>query len=159
MQVQSLASLSGLRIPRCCGSGCGCSVGRQLQIHSTLAWELPYATGAALKRKTIKDLRGSFVYLESPFFCKSFGLGTCPTNSRSSAATYSDLCLSHFSHVPLATSLPIQWSRKPGKSKEIQEPRWFFFSQGSKFCVPVVLCMKTVVFYILSSFLVIYCRG
>ena len=48
MQVQSLASLSGL------GSGVarGCGVGWQLQLRfEPLAWELPYATGAAINRK------------------------------------------------------------------------------------------------------------
>ena len=46
-QVRSLALLSGLRIPRCCG----CGVGRRLQLLiQPQAWELPYAATAALKR-------------------------------------------------------------------------------------------------------------
>ena len=36
------------QILRCCG----CSIGQQLQLQfNPLAWELPYATGMALKRK------------------------------------------------------------------------------------------------------------
>ena len=47
-QVWSLASLSGLRILRCCG----CGVSQQLQLRfDPLAWKFPYAAGVALKRK------------------------------------------------------------------------------------------------------------
>ena len=46
LRVQSLASLSGLRIWYCCG----CGVGQKLQLlFNPLAWETPYATGTALK--------------------------------------------------------------------------------------------------------------
>ena len=42
------------RIPCCCGYGCGCGygVGLELQLHmvSSLAQELPYAEGGAIKR-------------------------------------------------------------------------------------------------------------
>ena len=62
-QVQSLSSLSGLRIQCChqlwCGSqmqlGSGIAVAVALasscSSHLTPAWELPYAVGAALKRQ------------------------------------------------------------------------------------------------------------
>ena len=62
MQVQSLASLSGLRIQHCCG----CGVGRRRSSDVALLWlwgrlvatapigpldwEPPYATGAALEK-------------------------------------------------------------------------------------------------------------
>ena len=38
-----------------CGCGCGCGVGWQLQLQfDPLAWEPPYAMGAALKRQRAK---------------------------------------------------------------------------------------------------------
>ena len=64
MQVQSLASLSGLRIQHCpvsCGVGCRCSLDlvavclwhrlAATALIRTLAWEIPYASGVALKSK------------------------------------------------------------------------------------------------------------
>ena len=55
-RVRSLAS-SGLRIPCCCG----CGVSQQLQLQfDPLAWELPYAIGAALKRKKKKNLENYY---------------------------------------------------------------------------------------------------
>ena len=66
MQVRSLAVLSGLRIQRC-----HCSIGRRFGLDpallclwcrlaaaaliQSLAWELPYAVGAAVKRKKAKN--------------------------------------------------------------------------------------------------------
>ena len=62
-RVQSMALLSGLRIQRCSELWCGCrhsldpSLQRPWRRLATiapiraLAWELPYATGAALKSK------------------------------------------------------------------------------------------------------------
>ena len=68
--VQSLVSLSGLRIWPCqrCGIGRRCGSGPALlwlwhrpaataQI-GPLAWELPYAAGGALKRKRKKERKG-----------------------------------------------------------------------------------------------------
>ena len=65
MQVQSLASLSGLRIQHChelCGVGrrCGSDLAclwlwrRLVAVIRSLAWEAPYATGAALKKTKTK---------------------------------------------------------------------------------------------------------
>ena len=52
-QVWSLASLCELRIRRCCG----CGIGQQVQLRfGPLAWEPPYATGMALKRKKKSEL-------------------------------------------------------------------------------------------------------
>jgi len=61
MWVQSLAWLNGLRIQPCCSTVCRCSGNPGLlwlwsraaaaAPIQTLAWELLYATGAALKRK------------------------------------------------------------------------------------------------------------
>ena len=48
MQVQSLASPSGLRIWHCCELWCRLAAAALIW---PLAWELPYATGVALKRK------------------------------------------------------------------------------------------------------------
>ena len=62
MQVQSLASLSGLRIWHhhelwwrsqmqlvwCC---CGCGIGLSCRSDSTPTWELLYVAGAAIKKK------------------------------------------------------------------------------------------------------------
>ena len=48
MQVRSLASLGGLRI-WCCS---GCDIDRRCG--NPLGWELPYATGVAIKRKKKK---------------------------------------------------------------------------------------------------------
>ena len=45
------ASLSGLRIRRCCELWCRPAAAALIQ---PLAWELPYATGMALKRKKKK---------------------------------------------------------------------------------------------------------
>ena len=47
MQVRSLALFSGLRILCCCSCGSSVAIG-------PLAWELPYAAGAALKIKEMK---------------------------------------------------------------------------------------------------------
>ena len=67
MQVQSLASLSGLRIRCCCGCGVGCRHGSGPVLLwlwcrpvatapiGPLAWESPYAAGVALKKKRQKD--------------------------------------------------------------------------------------------------------
>ena len=46
MQIQSLASFSGLRIRHCHELQCR----SQTQLWCGIAWELPYAAGAALKR-------------------------------------------------------------------------------------------------------------
>ena len=67
MQVQSLASLTGLRIWRChklqytsqmrLGSGVTMAVAYRLAaaaLIQLLGWEFPYAAGVALKRKKIK---------------------------------------------------------------------------------------------------------
>ena len=75
MRVQSLALLSGLRI-HCCRevyitdvawiwSGSGCGAGQQLQTASTepLAWELPYTTLEAIKRKKKKENKFTFVHI------------------------------------------------------------------------------------------------
>ena len=54
LQVRSLALLSGLRIRCCCcgWDGIPHCCGQQLQLQfDPLAWELPHATGVALKRK------------------------------------------------------------------------------------------------------------
>ena len=48
LQVRSLTSFSGLRIRRCREQWCRLEAIAPIQ---PLAWELPYATGAALKRK------------------------------------------------------------------------------------------------------------
>ena len=48
-RVRSLASPSGWSIPNCCGYGICWQL--QLQFSSTLAWELPYATVAAVKEE------------------------------------------------------------------------------------------------------------
>ena len=51
MQVQTLASLSGLRIqPYCHELWCRIAAAALIQ---PLAWELPYASGVALKKKKI----------------------------------------------------------------------------------------------------------
>ena len=50
LQIRSLASLSGLSFLRYCGCGCGCGWQPQLQ----LAWEPPYAAGAAQKSQKKK---------------------------------------------------------------------------------------------------------
>ena len=64
--VRYLASLSGLRIPHCCG----CGVGRQLQLQLDSAWEPPHATGAALKRqKKKKRLLGCLKALSRNYTC------------------------------------------------------------------------------------------
>ena len=52
MQVQSLASLSGLRIQHCCELWC-----RLADLIRPLAWEPPYAAGVALKKKTKKKFK------------------------------------------------------------------------------------------------------
>ena len=61
-----MASLSGLRIWRCCGCGVGCRCGWDLALLwlwrwqaaaaqiQPLAWEPPYAEDAALKKSKIK---------------------------------------------------------------------------------------------------------
>ena len=55
--VPSLASLSGLRIQRCRGpwyrlkTWLGCGIAVAVALIQPLAWELPYAAGAAQKRK------------------------------------------------------------------------------------------------------------
>ena len=61
-QVQSLASLSGLRIWHCCGCGVGCRRGSDpallwlwcrlaaVALIPSLGWELPCAAGATLKK-------------------------------------------------------------------------------------------------------------
>ena len=68
LQVRSLASLSGLRIQRCRELCVGCRHGLFLlwlwlwrrpaavAPGRPLAWELPYATGVALKEKTKKKI-------------------------------------------------------------------------------------------------------
>ena len=67
LQVQSLASLSGLRILHCCG----CGVGHWLQ----LQLEPPYAEGAALKdKKTNKPKKPRKAY------------GRCPSHNQSLVA-------------------------------------------------------------------------
>ena len=48
--VQSLASFSGLRIWPCCG----CGAGTDAASTQLLAWERPYATGVALKKRRKK---------------------------------------------------------------------------------------------------------
>ena len=48
MRVQSLASLSGLRTLRCCELWCRLAARAPI---GPLAWERPYAMGAALKRQ------------------------------------------------------------------------------------------------------------
>ena len=48
MQVQSLASISGLRIGRCCELWCRLVATAPIR---PLAWEPPYATGVALRQK------------------------------------------------------------------------------------------------------------
>ena len=53
MWVQCLASLSGLRIWPCCGSAECCRLAAATPVR-TLAWELPYASGVALKKKKKK---------------------------------------------------------------------------------------------------------
>ena len=64
MQVQSLASLSGLRIWGCheLGVGCRCSLDLVRPVATasiwSLAWEFPYATDVALKRQTNKQTKG-----------------------------------------------------------------------------------------------------
>ena len=50
MRVQSLASLSGLRIRSCCKLG----IGHSCSSDSIPGWELPYATGVAVQRKRKK---------------------------------------------------------------------------------------------------------
>ena len=65
LQVRSLASLIGLRIRCCRGAGCRCGsdpvlLGLWCRLWATalirpLAWETPYALGAALKRQ--KDIK------------------------------------------------------------------------------------------------------
>ena len=52
MQVQSLASLSGLRIWRCGELWCRPAATAPIQ---SLVWELPYAAGAALKQQKTKE--------------------------------------------------------------------------------------------------------
>ena len=54
MQVWSLALLSGLRILHCCELWCRLAAAALIW---PLAWELPYATGAALKRPGKKKKR------------------------------------------------------------------------------------------------------
>ena len=49
--VRSLALLSGLRTPCCCGCGVRPAAAAPIR---PLAWELPYAAGAALKREKKK---------------------------------------------------------------------------------------------------------
>ena len=61
IQIQSLVSLSGLRIPYCCG----CGIGWQLQLIRPLVQEVPCGTGVALRRKKKKEL--------------SFDLRLCPS--------------------------------------------------------------------------------
>ena len=74
-QVQSLDSLSGLRIQRCtlsCGAGCRCSLDLALlwlwcrlvatALTRPLAWEPPYAAGAALKRQKTKKKKNFHTY-------------------------------------------------------------------------------------------------
>ena len=64
LPVQSLASVSGLRIQHCrelwCRSqtrlGCCCGLAAAAPI-GPLAWELPYAAGVALKRQQKKEKR------------------------------------------------------------------------------------------------------
>ena len=51
LQVRSLASLSGLRIQRCCELWCRPAATALIR---PLAWEPPYAEGAALKRQKTK---------------------------------------------------------------------------------------------------------
>ena len=48
LRVQSLASLSGLMIWRCCDCGVGPA---DVALIQPLAWELSYAVGVALKSK------------------------------------------------------------------------------------------------------------
>ena len=48
IRVQFMASLSGLRIQHSYGTV------QQLQLQFSIAWELPYAAGAALKNKKKK---------------------------------------------------------------------------------------------------------
>ena len=67
LRVQSLASLSGLRIWRCCELWCGRRQGSDptllwlwsrpaaVALIQPLAWEPPYAAGAALKRQKDKN--------------------------------------------------------------------------------------------------------
>ena len=54
MRVQPLASLSGLTIWCCCELWCRSA---DTALIWPLAWELPYATGAALKRQKTKQKR------------------------------------------------------------------------------------------------------
>ena len=72
VQVWSLASLSRLRIQRCCELWCRPAAAALIR---PLAWELPYATGMAIKRKGKKTfmlvsclLDWSRLSLESPAF-------------------------------------------------------------------------------------------
>ena len=50
--VQSLASLSGLRIQHCCELWCRPAAAAPIR---PLAWELPYAEGAALEKTKTKN--------------------------------------------------------------------------------------------------------
>ena len=56
--VQSLASLSGLRIWSCCELWCRPAAVAPIW---PLAWELPYATGAALKRKENNNFKNKII--------------------------------------------------------------------------------------------------
>ena len=87
-QVQSLASISGLKIPHCCELWCSLQIwlGSLVAVAKLaaaarirpLAWELPYAAGAALKRfKKQKRLRGyrkdkDYHFLSFPLFLYLF---------------------------------------------------------------------------------------
>ena len=56
IRVWSLAPLSGLRIPQCCGElWCRLAAEAALQL---LAWEFPYAAGVAQKKKEKKKEKG-----------------------------------------------------------------------------------------------------
>ena len=76
--VRSLASLSGLRIPRCCACGCGCGVGQQLQLRfDPLAWELLYASGLALEGKKKCQVTSKFLTSIPQRFNNSHVPGLC----------------------------------------------------------------------------------
>ena len=65
MQVQSLASLSGLRIQRCCELWCRPA---DTALIRPLAWKPPYATGVRLKKrqKNIYICTNTFYYKKQP---------------------------------------------------------------------------------------------
>ena len=81
MWVRSLALLSGLKIWGCCELWCTCRRGSDLMwlwcrpaavaLIQPLAWELPYASSAALKKKSVPPFNLSFFFflVEGDTFC------------------------------------------------------------------------------------------